>query len=245
MLCELGKPWVHEAELRPTSSVLAFMPYGSHGAIAYLPVRPRHGCWGLLRPEHPPTHHLRVSLHSQRTSGKCALTVRRRRSPSCGSGWCSWRSGWSPSWAPGRGLSKRQVLLALGRGGDRDSPGSRRGAGLLLELVVLSLLLGRAKLHGAEAQKCSRLLLMLSLTRGKWLFSASLRINILKLPSSLKSHFCTRTWQNSTLVRRECEPRVGSCRVGRGSVVGLGVDLAFGYWTALCSGHLSRKELLM
>lgn len=130
VLSELGKPWVHKAELRPTSSVLAFRPYDSHGAIAYLPVRPRHGCWGLLRPEHPPTRHLRVSLHSQRTSGKCALTVRRRRSPSCGSGWCSWRSGWSLSWAPGRGLSKRQVLPALGTGGDRDSPGSLCGVGL-------------------------------------------------------------------------------------------------------------------
>lgn len=41
-----------------------------------------------------------------------------------------------------------------------------------------------------ETRKCSRLLLMLPLTRRNQLVFAGLRINTLKLPTSLKSHFC-------------------------------------------------------
>lgn len=113
VLCEPGQPWAHKAELRPASSVRAFAPYRSRGAVVRSPGRP----W--LQPEHPPG--ASGSLRWQRTSGKCASTARRRRSPSCGSGWRSWRSGWSLSWAPGPGWSKRQGL---------PTPRARRGQGL-------------------------------------------------------------------------------------------------------------------
>lgn len=38
VLCEPGQPWVHKAELRPTSSLLVFMPYRSRSAVGHSPI---------------------------------------------------------------------------------------------------------------------------------------------------------------------------------------------------------------
>lgn len=231
VLCEPGQPGAHKAELRPASLVRAFAPYGTRGAVVRSPGRPWHGrsgCSNLSTLPAPPG----LSVGRGRVASALRLRADGDRLPAEAAGAAGGAAGvraGRQDRAGAKGKRCWSLGCRMGQGLPGVTPRSGAAAGAGRPLFALG---------ASQARKRSRLLPMLSRSRGNRLLSAGLRRKTPKLPPSLKSYVCTR--QNSTLVKRE--PRVESRGVERGSAVGLGAGLAFGYWAGLGSQRLSTQR---